>query len=482
MRLGRIALGHVSLRHVSVWRRFAAVGLLASLLAVPVTVDLAQARPAKKNQAEASDGQDAGNQKKRSARVGKTRSRVAGWNRANYAAIVVDDKTGQVLHEANADAPRHPASVTKVMTLYMLFEQIEAGHLKLDTPLPVSARAAARPPTKLGLKPGQTLTVEDALKALITRSANDAASVIAEALGGTEEDFGRLMTRKAIALGMSNTIYVNASGLPADLQITTARDQALLGRAIQHRFPNYFTYFAIKSFKYRNKEIGNHNALLGNVQGVDGIKTGYTNASGYNLLCSVKRGGREIVAVVLGGRSGGARDARMRELIEEHLPSAGTDRTAPVQTERGPDGEPVTAAIAPELPSGLRLASDDAVEPALLTDQVPGKATLRTDVADYEREDAPPGSKEDQERKAKKAESWKRPPSPARGQRPRRGRPRLRRNSRAAASVRAATRPRRRFRQTQWRNARGGTDDSFLRDSRRFRRSRLQFYFLGINA
>ena len=266
-----------------------------------------------------------------------------------------------MLHEANADAPRHPASVTKVMTLYMLFEQIEAGHLKLDTPLPISARAAARPPTKLGLKPGQTLTVEDALKALITRSANDAASVIAEALGGTEEDFGRLMTRKAIALGMSNTIYVNASGLPADLQITTARDQALLGRAIQHRFPNYFTYFAIKSFKYRNKEIGNHNALLGNVRGVDGIKTGYTNASGYNLLCSVKRDGREIVAVVLGGRSGGARDARMRELIEEHLPAAGTDRTAPVQTERGPDGEPVTAAIAPELPAGPALASDDSV-------------------------------------------------------------------------------------------------------------------------
>ena len=419
MRLGQIALRPISLRHVCVWQRVAAAGLLTSLLIAPLTFDAAQARPAKKNHTEASDGQnaDSGTAKNRSARVGKTRSRAAqgGWNRPNYAAIVVDDKTGEVLHEANADAPRHPASVTKVMTLYMLFEQLEAGHLKLDSELPISARAAARPPTKLGLKPGQTLKVEDAIKALITRSANDAASVIAEALGGTEEDFGRLMTRKAIALGMSNTIYVNASGLPADLQITTARDQALLGRAIQHRFPDYFGYFAIKSFRYGKREIGNHNGLLGNVRGVDGIKTGYTNKSGYNLLCSIKRDGRELVAVVLGGRSGGARDARMRELIEEFLPTAGTDRTAPIQTERGPDGEPVTAAIAPELPSGLRLASDDAVEPALLTDHVPGKATLRTDVADYEREDAPPGSKEDQERKAKKAEMLEKAAKPGKG-------------------------------------------------------------------
>ena len=211
------------------------------------------------------------------------------------------------------------------------------------------------------------------------------------------------MTRKAIALGMSSTIYVNASGLPADLQITTARDQALLGRAIQHRFPNYFSYFSLKSFNYRGKAIGNHNGLLGNVKGVDGIKTGYTNASGYNLVCSVKRDGREIVAVVMGGSSGGVRDNRMRQLIEEYLPVSGTERTAPVQTERGPDGEPVTAAMAPELP-GPTLANDSSVPASLtMTDVVPGKATLRTDVPPHERDDAPPGSKEEQERKAKKA-------------------------------------------------------------------------------
>ncbi len=206
-------------------------------------------RPAGQEGSGRSLGRAGAAKKDRSARVGKNQSRPrgsgGGWNRPNYAAIVIDDKTGQVLHEANADAPRHPASVTKVMTLYLLFEQLEAGHLKLDTPLPCRRYAASRPPTKLGLKPGQTLKVEDALKGLVTRSANDAASVIAEALGGSEEDFARLMTRKAIALGMSNTIYVNASGLPADLQITTARDQALLGRAIQHRFPDYFGYFGI---------------------------------------------------------------------------------------------------------------------------------------------------------------------------------------------------------------------------------------------
>ena len=389
--------------HVTVWQQFAAAGLVAALAIAPLTIDGAQARPAKKEQGEPSAARTA--KKDHATRVGKNQPRsraTGGWNRPNYAAIVVDDKTGQVLHEANADAPRHPASVTKVMTLYMLFEQLEAGHLKLDTPLNVSAYAASRPPTKLGLKPGQTLKVEDALKGLVTRSANDAASVIAEALGGSEEEFGRLMTRKAIALGMSNTIYVNASGLPADLQITTARDQALLGRAIQHRFPDYFGYFALKSFNYRGKEIGNHNGLLGNVKGVDGIKTGYTQASGYNLVCSVKRDDKQLVAVVLGGSSGGARDARMRQLIEEYMPTAGTERSAPVQTERGPEGEPVTAAVAPELP-GTTLASDDATDPMLLTDLVPGKATLRTDVPPHERDDAPPGSKEDQERKAKRA-------------------------------------------------------------------------------
>ncbi|MBV9239797.1 MAG: D-alanyl-D-alanine carboxypeptidase [Xanthobacteraceae bacterium] len=258
-----------------------------------------------------------------------------------YAAIVVDDNTSQVLHQENIDEPRHPASLTKIMTLYMLFEQIDAGKLKLDSQLPVSEFAAGQHPTKLHLKPGSTIMVEDAIKGIVTRSANDAAVVVAEAIGGSEDDFAKLMTAKAHALGMAGTTYVNASGLPADEQITTARDQALLGRAIQDRFPIYYRYFSTVSFRFRGKDIHNHNALLGQVEGVDGIKTGYTEASGYNLVVNLRRGDRHIVAVVLGGTSNAKRDARMRELIDEYLPMASTRRTAPQVTEGASTGRPV---------------------------------------------------------------------------------------------------------------------------------------------
>jgi D-alanyl-D-alanine carboxypeptidase len=244
-----------------------------------------------------------------------------------YAALVVDANSGNVLHAANADALRHPASLTKIMTLYLLFEQIEAGKLRLDSRLEVSEHAAEQAPSKLGLMPGQTIAVEDAIRALVTKSANDAAVVVAEAIGGDEDSFARMMTRKARALGMSRTVYANASGLPDEDQLTTARDQATLGRAIQDRFPRYYRYFATPSFVYRGHAMRNHNKLLGRVHGVDGIKTGYTRASGFNLVSSVHRGDRHLVAVVLGGASGGARDARMRALIEQHIASASTQRT-----------------------------------------------------------------------------------------------------------------------------------------------------------
>jgi len=253
--------------------------------------------------------------------------------RPPYAAIVIDDKSGFVLHEVSADELRHPASLTKIMTLYLLFEQLEAGKLSLDTELPISTRAALQNPTKLGLKANQTIKVEDAIKGLVTKSANDAAVVVAEAIGGSEEEFAKLMTLKARMLGMTSTTYVNASGLPAEEQITTARDQAVLGRAIQHRFPVYYQYFATPSFRYKGAEMRNHNNLLGQVKGVDGIKTGYTEASGYNLTSSVRRDEKHIVAVVLGGTSNGARDARMRQLIEAHISLASTQRTAPIIVE-----------------------------------------------------------------------------------------------------------------------------------------------------
>jgi D-alanyl-D-alanine carboxypeptidase len=258
---------------------------------------------------------------------------------APYADIVVDANSGTVLHSTNPDAQRHPASLTKIMTLYLLFEQLEAGKLKLDSPLQVSKEAAGQMPTKLGLKPGSTLAVEDAIKGMVTRSANDAAVVVAEAIAGDEDAFAKLMTRKAQALGMSRTIYKNASGLPDSGQITTARDQSTLGRAVQERFPRYYKYFSIRTFVFRGQSIGNHNNLLGRVEGVDGIKTGYVNASGFNLVTSVHRGNRYLVAVVMGGSSAGSRDAKMRDLISDKIAQASVKRTAPMEAEASPPPE-----------------------------------------------------------------------------------------------------------------------------------------------
>ncbi len=222
------------------------------------------------------------------------------------------------------------------MTLYLLFERLESGKMKLDTEMPVSEHASEQAPTKLGLRPGQTIAVEDAIKGLVTRSANDAAVVIAEAIAGDEDDFAKLMTRKARALGMVRTVYRNASGLPDDDQVTTARDQSTLGRAIQDRFPRYYRYFSTTAFNYHGHSIRNHNHLLGSVEGVDGIKTGYTRASGFNLVTSMRRGNRHLVGVVMGGRSGGSRDAIMRNLLAENLEKAATKRTVAAITERNP--------------------------------------------------------------------------------------------------------------------------------------------------
>jgi D-alanyl-D-alanine carboxypeptidase len=251
-----------------------------------------------------------------------------------FSSIIVDGNSGATLSANNPDASRHPASLTKIMTLYLLFERLDAGKMKLDTEMEVSEHASEQAPTKLGLRPGQTIRVEDAIKGLVTRSANDAAVVIAEAIGGDEDDFAKLMTRKARTLGMTKTVYRNASGLPDDDQVTTARDQATLGRAIQDRFPRYYRYFSTSAFNYHGQSIRNHNHLLGSVEGVDGIKTGYTRASGFNLVTSMRRGNRHLVGVVLGGRSGGSRDAIMRNLLAENLDKAATTRTVAAIAER----------------------------------------------------------------------------------------------------------------------------------------------------
>ncbi|WP_112664165.1 D-alanyl-D-alanine carboxypeptidase [Microvirga flavescens] len=251
----------------------------------------------------------------------KKRSAGGGYN-PPYATMVVDVKTGRTLQALNEDELRHPASVTKVMTLYLLFERLEQGKLTLNSPLQISANAARQAPSKLGLASGSTIEVEDAILALVTKSANDIAVAVAENLAGSEGAFAEQMTRKARALGMSRTVYRNASGLPNPGQITTARDLTILARAIQDRFPKYYPYFGTHVFRYAGASHKNHNNLLGRVEGVDGIKTGFTTASGFNLMTNVKTDDRHIVAIVLGGRSAGSRDQAMASLVGSTLPRA----------------------------------------------------------------------------------------------------------------------------------------------------------------
>src|SRR5579863_8019350 len=320
-----------------------------------------------------------------------------------FSQIIVDANSGATLTSSSPDASRHPASLTKIMTLYLLFERLDAGKIKLDTEMPVSRHASEQDPTKLGLMPGQTIRVEDAIKGLVTRSANDAAVVIAEALGGEEEDFAKLMTRKAHMLGMSKTVYRNASGLPDDEQVTTARDQATLGRAIQDRFPRYYRYFSTTSFTFRGHSIANHNHLLGSVEGVDGIKTGYTRSSGFNLVTSMRRGNRHLVGVVMGGHSAGSRDAIMRNLLAENLEKASTRRTVAAITDHNtsdsslevassedaaptspaaPQASPAPVSIAPAVPRPTAAASLMSQARA----EVPAKTeqTAKTDQAKVE--------------------------------------------------------------------------------------------------
>ncbi len=306
-----------------------------------------------------------------------------------YAEIVVDINSGKVLTATNADAPRHPASITKVMTLYMLFEQMERGRMSLDTPLRVSSHAASQSPSKLGLRPGSTIDVEDAIKAVVTRSANDVASAIGENISGSEEAFAQAMTRKARSIGMSRTTFRNASGLPDPQNLTTARDLVTLGRSIQDRFPTYYKYFATRSFEYNGQMIGNHNRLLGRVEGVDGIKTGYTRASGFNLLTSAKVGGRHVIAVVLGGRSGRVRDAQMASLLDTHMEnaSAGGRRNIQLAEAEGDADEDV----APRVP--VKVAAPVAV-PVAPTASRPVERPKPAVVAELTRQKAEPAKAE----------------------------------------------------------------------------------------
>jgi D-alanyl-D-alanine carboxypeptidase len=233
-----------------------------------------------------------------------------------YSSIVIDARTGRELSAMNADDERHPASLTKMMTLYMVFEALHDRRLRLDQPVPVSAHAAAQVPTKLGLVPGTRLTVEQAILGLVTKSANDAAAALGELLGGSESGFAEMMTLRAHALGMAHTNFRNASGLPDDAQVSTARDLALLARRLLVDFPGEYHYFSTPQFRFHGRTILNHDRMLQTYPGADGFKTGYTNASGFNLVTSAVHSDVRLIGVVLGARSPGERDTQMTSLLD----------------------------------------------------------------------------------------------------------------------------------------------------------------------
>lgn len=281
-----------------------------------------------------------------------------------YASIVVDADTLDIVHARQIDEARYPASLTKVMTLYLTFDALKSGQMTLDTQLPVSRYAAKTPPSKLGLKTGQTITVENAIKALAVKSANDVAVVLAEHLAGSEDAFAAQMTAKARSLGMAKTTFKNPHGLPHVGQTTTARDMAKLAAAVLNNHSDYYSYFGIETFRYNGRRYKNTNGLLHWLAGVDGFKTGYTRASGYNLIISAKREDRRIIAVVLGGASGKSRNQHMQDLVERSFDTLGVSpiiSTAPNGFDDVDDNIKVARIIREDVPKKV------AVKPAAVT-------------------------------------------------------------------------------------------------------------------
>ena len=290
---------------------------------------------------------------------------------AKYAAIVIEEDSGRVLFARNADSLRYPASLTKIMTLYLLFEDIAAGHLTLKSRIPVSKIAAGRSPSKLYLKPGQSISAEQAIRALVTKSANDVATAVAEKLGGSERAFAKRMTRKAHALGMSRTTFRNASGLPHSKQRSTARDMARLAIAMRRDFPQYFKYFSTKSFNWNGRKFGNHNKLLSKFNGTDGIKTGYINASGFNLVATVERNNVRLIGVVFGGKTSRSRDDHMMDILERQF-----KRVKPLQASQQ------LVALPTKLPISAPLRARDVPEIIPQKKQITVRRLTDTMVAD----------------------------------------------------------------------------------------------------
>lgn len=317
----------------------------------------------------------------------------AGRAEAGYASFVMDADSGQVVHSDAADARNHPASLTKMMTLYLVFEALESGRLKMTTALPVSAHATAQAPSKLNLAKGQSIKVEDAILALVTKSANDVACVIAEAIGGTEPEFARMMTATAQRLGMNRTEFRNASGLPNSAQITSARDMAVLARALIRHYPQYYHYFSTRQFRYNDIVINTHNRLMLSYEGADGLKTGYIGASGFNLVSSAKRDGKRLIGVVLGGRTAKWRDQHMADLLDasfarindlpvpatarvKDIPVAGMD--APPKAKNDKKGKPARlVALKPPMPLASASTTSDAEVDVVLEEMAKGAPKVK---------------------------------------------------------------------------------------------------------
>lgn len=322
-----------------------------------------------------------------------------------FSAITVDARDGRILYSDSPDTLRHPASLTKVMTLYILFQELKSGRVKLSTPLQVSARAARMAPSKMGLKPGSTITVEQAIKALVIKSANDVAAVVGENLSGSEAAFATRMTKVARSIGMSRTVYRNASGLPNPSQVTTARDQATLALRTMRDFPQYYPYFRLQSFTFKGRTIRTHNRLVGRFEGTDGIKTGYTRASGYNLTTSTRRGDKRLVGVVLGSSSSGKRNAFMQQMLTRNFSKAkgGSTIAALAGSSRGAIDPLKTSpkdvaayeaqdAVAPEDKSQLAAVTADvaATAPGQADEETPSLGELTEDIAEEADEEALP--------------------------------------------------------------------------------------------
>jgi len=286
---------------------------------------------------------------------------------AKYAAVIMEESSGKVIYSRNADKQLYPASLTKIMTLYLLFEALQQKQVTMNTKMKVSKIAAGRSPSKLYLRAGSYIAVQDAVLALVTKSANDVATVVSEHLGGTEREFAKQMTRKAHALGMSRTIFKNASGLPNRAQKSTARDMAILGRAIRRDFPQFYHFFSRTSFSWNGLKFKNHNNLLNQFTGTDGIKTGFTNASGFNLVAATERNGIRLIGVVFGGRTGRSRDMHMMSLLNKQF-----SKMKPIQVKSAP--LPSLPAPRPSVPT-LRLTAQPPARPSVPLVTVPEKPT-----------------------------------------------------------------------------------------------------------